>query len=246
MTTDFGKDKILERVRKMIALANDAGASEGERDNALRMAHATLAKYNLTLSEAEASGSTPEEKRIDSAIETRSMPWAIRTAHGVGELFFCKYFFVRSGRGKVKHYFVGRESNVTTAKEISDFVIRSIMREASHRQKDEGAWDPHKFWLSFAKGAAESVWDRCIELRNSAERESQGAATGTSLVLASVYRREVEANSEYLRDVLKIKLKSSVSRERSAGAGYNSGRDFGKSIPLHRQVGGAVKCKQLA
>ena len=82
MTTEFNKDKGLERVKKMLTLANDAGATEGERDNALRMAHATLAKHNLTLSEAEAAGSTPEEKRCDGAIETRNMPWARRTAHG--------------------------------------------------------------------------------------------------------------------------------------------------------------------
>jgi len=233
-------DKILSKVRKMLALANDVNASEGERDNALRMAHNTLAKYNLSLSDAEAAGNTSEsEKRVDEFLETRNSPWMRRTAHGIGELFFCKYFFVAMRDGKVKHYFVGRLSNVVTAKEISDYVIKSIMREANTKKKL--AYDPHAFWLNFAKGAADAVYNRCKELRLAAERESSEVSTGTSLVLASVYRTELEANSAYLRDVLNVTLKSRPSRERGAGDGYHSGKEFGNGIPLHRQVGGHGK-----
>lgn len=235
---EFDKDRVLERVKKMLTLANDSAASEGERDNAMRMAHATLAKYNLSLSEAEAAGTQAAEKRVDGAIETRNMPWTRRVSHGIGELFFCKYFFVRMPKGKVKHYFVGRESNVVTAKGIADYVIKSIMREASQRQKME--IDPHAFWLNFAKGASDAVYSRCIELRNAAERESQGASTGTALVLASVYRQEVAANSAYLADVLNIKLKTSANREKGAGAGYGAGKNFGSGIPLNRQVGSSA------
>jgi hypothetical protein len=42
---------ILEKVKKLLALANDKGATEGERDNALRMAHGMLAKHNLDMSD---------------------------------------------------------------------------------------------------------------------------------------------------------------------------------------------------
>lgn len=56
--------RVLARVRKMMALANDdAAASDGERDNALRMAHATLLKHNLTMAAAEEAGATAEEAR---------------------------------------------------------------------------------------------------------------------------------------------------------------------------------------
>lgn len=63
MTNDSEKIKILGRIRKMLALANNEGASEGERDNALRMAHATLAKYNLDMAEVESSGKPQQEAR---------------------------------------------------------------------------------------------------------------------------------------------------------------------------------------
>ena len=246
MSENVEMTRILGRVKKMLTLAADAGATEGERDNAMRMAHATLAKYNLTMAEAEAAqpGSS-NDPRVDQSIETRSRPWIIRTAHGVAELFFCKYFFIRSGRN-AKHYFVGRLSNVTTAKEIAAYVITSINREGRARAKDQP--DPNPWRLSFCKGAAETVRARCTQLRLDAEKASQAApvaSTGTSLVLASVYALETQHNSDYLRDVLKIHLKSSRSREKGAGSGYGEGRDYGNKVSLNRQVGGGSTQQRL-
>jgi hypothetical protein len=238
MAENLEMTRILERVKKMLTLAADAGATEGERDNALRMAHSTLAKYNLTLAEAEATHpGQSNDPRVDQSIETRSRPWILRTAHGVADLFFCKYFFVRSGRN-AKHYFVGRLSNVTTAKEIAAYVINSINREGRARARDQ--LNPNPWRLSFCKGAAEAVRARCVQLRRDAEKASQAApvaSTGTSLVLASVYAHEVQANSDYLRDVLKINLRSSRSREKGAGDGYGDGHAFGSKVSLNRQVG---------
>ncbi len=239
--------RALERVRKMLALANDAGASEGERDNALRMAHATLAKHNLSL--VDVDNRTGSEKRVDLGLETLCWPWMRTTAHGVAELFFCKYFFVRTRKNYVKHYFVGRLSNATTASELSQYVIDSIAKEAVRAKRDAVYAGPD-FVVSFCKGAAHKVNLRCTELRAEAERASQMAptvsATGTSLVLASVYKTELAANSNYLKDVLKVKLKSSSSRERSSSSdAYYRGAAFGASVSLNRQVSGAAKMKSL-
>jgi hypothetical protein len=99
-TMDFDKAKILSRVRKLMALANDAGATEGERDNAIRMAHATLAKYNLSISEVEASGKTTDEKRvIDNDLRTIAHPWIVTVMHGIAALYFCEYLSARQRRG---------------------------------------------------------------------------------------------------------------------------------------------------
>ena len=239
--SEMDKDRALERVRKMLALANDAGASEGERDNAMRMAHATLAKHNLSLVDVDASSGS--EKRVDLGHETLCWPWMRVTANGIAELFFCKYFSVKTRKNYVKHYFVGRLSNATTASELSQYVIKSISKEAARAKSDE-PFAGSDFVLSFCKGAAHKVYRRCAQLRADAERESQAnptiRATGTALVLASVYKQELDANSDYLRDVLKITLRTSVSRQRRASAdAYNKGSAFGSSVSLNRQVGGS-------
>lgn len=56
-------DKIINRVKKMMALANDPAASDGERENALRMSYAILAKYNLDMTDVEGKPTGPQEAR---------------------------------------------------------------------------------------------------------------------------------------------------------------------------------------
>jgi hypothetical protein len=236
------KARALERVRKMLALANDAAASEGERDNAMRMAHATLAKWNLSLAEAKNS---PDD-RGKMILELRSPPWARTVAHAVATLFFCEYFHVkRRGVQKVHHYFIGREANATTAMEIAAYVIRSIQSESGKVRKalgEDGEWQ-----TAFIKGAAHKVYYRCQELRRQAEEASRmEAVPGRSLVLASVYGTELTANKEWLeKNGWTIKEVNPRQRGISNFDGYTRGTDYGSGISLNRQVGGGKKNDDL-
>lgn len=231
------KERALQRVRKMLALANDAAATEGERDNALRMAHSTLAKWNLSIGEAEAAGAT-KEKRTEGTLTARSRPWIRTTAHAIAQLFFCEYFYVKSSNNKMTHYFIGREANIVTAREMTAYVTESILREARKQAKMNFA--DESFISSFCKGAAHRVSHRCYELRKAAEQASAVAtSTGTSLVLASHYATEREANKAYIEATVG-KLKSSKNRERGFnGGGYAAGRDYGDKVNLSRQIGGS-------
>lgn len=228
--------KILTKVRKMMALAGDGAASDGERDNALRMAHALLAKHNLSMAEVEAKGGQAEEARGVELCESRNQPWARTTAHAIANMLFCSYFFSRSSHaGKVTHNFVGREGNAKTAAELANYVIGSIMSEANKQWKKQA--DPGPWWTSFCKGAAHRVYERCKEIREAAEHESRPASTGTSLVLASVYASELAANKQFISDNLGLKLVTKPVRVKAATEGYHAGRDFGGGISLNRQIG---------
>lgn len=231
-------NKILTKVRKMMAIAGDGAAAEGERDNALRMAHALLAKHNLSMAEVEAKGGEAGEARGVELCESRNQPWARTTAMAVANMLFCSYFFSRSSRaGKVMHNFVGREGNAKTAAELANFVISSIMSEANKQWKKQA--DPGPWWTSFCKGAAHRIHERCKEIREAAENASKAEAgsTGTALVLASVYASKLAANKQYISDRLGIKLVTKPVRSKAATEGYHAGRSFGNGIQLNRQVG---------
>ena len=235
MTSEFDKDKVLARVKKMMTLANDAAASEGERDNALRMAHATLAKYNLTMAEADAS--TAPEQRLRGTMERKHDSPLERTVYAaIGELFFCYFFTTRTRDGGIRYTFVGKESNIYTAQEMSKYVVNSIFAEAAATAKAHGEGSRGTFWRSFCKGAANRVYDRCREIRRAAEQAP--AASGTALVLASVYKTELLANQKFIEDELHIKLRYSKSRERNTTAdAYYAGQRYGDRIGLNNQIG---------
>jgi len=240
--TEFDKDRVLSRVKKMMTLANDAAASEGERDNALRMAHATLAKYNLTMAQADASGVKSEETRLQDGVELREHPWMRTVASAVAKLFFCHFFYTNHGGNRYKYTFIGKESNVYTAQEMLKYIIKSIDSEGKRWAKKYAGNASGSDWRSFCKGAAHKVYYRCVELQEAAERTP--AAPGTALVLASVYESERQANLAYLA-AAGIRLKIGASRQRSArGAGFSAGQDFGGKIGLSNQIGGARTRKE--
>ena len=47
-------ERVLEKVKKLLALANDRGATEGESQTALLMAQKIMAENNLTIKDVEA------------------------------------------------------------------------------------------------------------------------------------------------------------------------------------------------
>lgn len=235
-TADFNKDGILARVKKMMTLANNAAATEGERDNALRMAHATLMKYNLTMAEADASGAQKEEARTGEAMNVKEHPWMRTVASAIAKLFFCNFFYVASKTYNAKYYFVGKLSNVYTAQEMTKYVIASIDKEAHRVAKETTGNASGTYWRSFCKGAAYKIYQRCVEIQTTAEAapvELLGLKTGTALVLASFYESEQKANAMFIAVQMGRRIRTGKNRQRRASAdAFGRGAEFGSKISL--------------
>jgi hypothetical protein len=230
--TDVNTDKIIDRVKKMMALANCSGAAEGERDNALRMAYNLLAKHNLSMSQVEAHDSTPQEQRESQKATFVVYPWARSIAGLVGDLFFCNYYFMRSHSGKqADHVFIGKASNVATAQYMSEFVVKSVCREAARLYGSAIAPEAR----CFAIGVVRKLQERIREIKDSLNKES---ITGTALVLVDLANSERTANALWLADQ-GIKLKTSASRTKGVtdSDAFHAGKDFGARVSLSPQVG---------
>lgn len=222
-------DKIINRVKKMMALANDPAASDGERENALRMSYAIMAKYNLDMNDVEGKPVGPQESRQSVAGEFYARPWAVTVAGAVSKLFFCKYYFTRLGKDQARHTFVGKESNAATAEEVSRILIESIRRESNRamRQAEENA----TWRRSFATGAAFKVQERVNELMTS--NQIEGVSSSMSLVLVNLRASENAANALFIQNA-GVQLKVSKSRASTSvrGDAYSAGRTFGSGLNL--------------
>lgn len=235
MDTTPDKDRIVARVRKMLTLANDAGATEGERDNALRMAHATIAKYNLDLAEIEASGrkGADDEPRAEYVEIFYGRPWARIAVHAAARLFFCEYVYTPAEKGKdTKHRFFGRRSNALAAIELSKFLVESIAKEARKRSRAAGAGN--EYLRSFAVGAAHRVRERVDEIIESTTSGQIGTES-KALVLASLYDRERDANLKLV--VLHCPRLGNGRNGKGAALGaYAEGRTYGNSVRLQKSL----------
>jgi hypothetical protein len=238
--TDVSARK-LALLKKVLAVANNEGATEGEREAAMRQASNIMQKYNLSLSElpADQQDEAREEQKVTISADT----WARSLAQAVGKLFFCKYFFSRSGTaGKDTHFFVGRQSNVVTAMHMSEYLIKAIKREASKRYKSPTSPEGR----SFCVGAVRSISLRVAEQIEKGSDE-QAATPGTALVLANLYKSEMDANENQLvvwgRALVKEKARTDNALR---GDAFHAGKAHGKTVGLNQQVTGGTAPKRTA
>ena len=221
------EEKIISRIQKLLALANDLAATEGERDNALRMAYATMAKHNIEMARVENQGKA--EPRIDFENQSFSWLWAKQVNAIIGDLFFCKvYIDGRKVNGtQCLFHFIGRESNAMTASVMADWIVKSILKEGRSLYKQNT--DPRT--RSFAVGAMHALSARVQEIKRS---QATVEGTGNALVLASLYDTEKAENEAMLPENLK-KARSVAHKVRMDA--YSAGHEFGQKINLNKQVG---------
>lgn len=232
------QERVLSRIKKMLNLANDAGASEGERDNALRMAYATMQKHNIDLATAEEhalKGGRPEDvkrERVDAHFVSHH--WARIAAQAIAELFFCEYFYERNSySGKVQHTFVGRADNAITAAEMAAYIAKSIQREATQWCGGDGGAQ-----RDFCKGATTKIVRRVHAMRTQAETPAPAATPGVALVLKNFYAVE-KAQNEKALVAIGVKFRKSRGQQGAKNDyAYSAGAVFGASVSLDRQLGG--------
>ncbi len=250
--------KILERVRKLLALANDSAATAGERDNAMSAAFKTLAKYNLDMSQVTALGDNSDPRTKDGMFGEETEQWARVTANAIAKLFFCKYFSTNYGN-RVKHTFVGKSVNIQTAAYMTTYANSSIAKEAEVAYKAHVSKNalstmfgtgiakdnsvPAGVWkLAFCKAAANTLYWRCMDMIAKASKVDEHG-NGTALVLASLYQREEEANDLLMPDDLR--KGRSIARSAHIESARDAGKAHGSSISLNRHVGQASGNKLL-
>lgn len=189
------EEKIIDKIKKLLALANNSAATEGERENALHMAHNLLVKHNLEMKDLQEH--EIKENRIFERLETFQMKWCRGVAISIAKLFFCEMFTEGKINGtKGRYCFVGKESNATTAALMTEYVISSILREARKLYGSNLA--PQS--TSFGHGARAKLRDRINEMISTTSQ-----ATGTGLVVLELYDLEISANKSFI-DAEGIKL----------------------------------------
>jgi len=229
------EDKIIDRIRKILALAGN-NPNEHERDTAMKMAQKLLAKHNLSMEEIEFSGQAAEEVIEDgdlyvphSYIKTLSV--------AVGKLYFCNTLRIVSRSHRQRFIFIGRESNVATSREIFAYVIKAIEAEArtqARRQSDIGF---NRYVRSFCNGASVTICDRVRQLLRETEQQRHPTSTGRDLVLADVYAQRQAEAEKYIAQRYQTKpaANSRMQLGRSITA-HENGTAFGRTVNLHRSL----------
>lgn len=246
---------IHEKIQKLLTLGERAG-TEGEAQNAMALAHALLAKHNLTMSDVGAHGTeAPEALETDDSVPTalRNTYWRDACYSAVAKLYFCKVYMKKNrSTGQRFYAIVGKPSNIAVVKYMAAYLVRSgdelatqKSKQAAQSQADNGViLNVKAFAASFRMGYATRIEKRVNDEIEAARKGSIKDETGTALVLAPVYDKATKEIDAYLGDKRFTKARSSVNVNSSSG--YMAGQEAGSNANLRSNSVDGRPLKQLA
>lgn len=215
-TTPDNMDKIISKVKKLMAMTTEAGCTEAEAQSAANKVAELLADYNLDMATVEAKGIKADGgERIKDTSTSRAMyKWQQELMRVVAEVSYCYHFVTYSyvpkkngGHRKVPaHQLVGRKVNVVSAQVMFDYLCVTIERLVPLASNSERL---SRSAMSWKEGCAARVGERLADRRYKQEREQELAArkaqaeaaaagtTATGLTLVKVKANEADANWEF-------------------------------------------------
>lgn len=236
--------KVIEKVRKLYAMANHATANEHEAANASKMAEALLRKHNLSISDitpAEAKSDVRES--IMNAYKwtpSRAPMWAQALAVTIADTHdtFVVWRVAAQTDSHVKRSqmhltFVGAELDVEISSQTFDYLFRTIQRLCE--EHFEHAYIPptkgKTFKNSYREGMVARFVGRFKEIQ--AEKAAEFAAlakTGTSLMVI-----KKDAIAEYLDSPAEYR-KGSKRQTTYDASSYRAGYTKGGDVSFNKQL----------
>lgn len=115
----MSKSKIIDRIRKLLALARDKGASEAEASLAMAKASELMLQHNIDNIDEDTGVGVIAGIPVGGDL---GQNWHIIIAAAVGRLYTCRG--VRYGRDKF--YFVGKPDNVEACEVTLVFIVGQV------------------------------------------------------------------------------------------------------------------------
>lgn len=226
------REKLLARVRKLFAMAQEFEASPHEAEIALRRCQSLMSKFGITEKDLETSEfgrqSAHTGKRVPMHIQYLSI--AVSKLHGV--------LFVTGGGDEA--HFRGFDIDVRVARLTLDYLSDAVERALTARRRSgdfpAGRMAAYDYRLAFANEVNKRI-DTIVSQRNAEERAS--SSTGTALTVRKLEIVERECGQDLSNTTVRGR---GVIDHAAAGAG----REDGSRVSLDPQVGSSGARPALA
>ena len=224
-------EAILERIQKLLALANDKAATENEAATAMKMAMGLMARHNIEQSQLvdkKAAGVKEREIKIER-------DWWVQICGAAAKLYNCRH--IRYGTELIR--FVGEPTNIEAALMTTKFLEDQVERlyvsslPPGMTQSDRAKYR-RTFKFACATRVNQRAWALMEELRES-ETAAQEATGSTALVVASMMDQQLAKADEFLAQKYGRLLKAKTTARKS-GSGTRAGLAAGDQVNLRRSV----------
>lgn len=215
MTIQGIDKKVLDRVRKLLALAADGGATEAEAQLASERARQIMAENGITNATIEMAGGQGEARTKNEAAGFVAKPWMRKIMRALAKQAFVEVDYESGGMrwddeaGQRKKFLGGwelwgRESAVATVRLMHEYLVRTVHRVARER----GTPTDEVFKEAMAGRIAERIEERHEQAmaqqareareKNAAAAHPASASTGNALVvvLEDYAQKERDLNND--------------------------------------------------
>lgn len=230
-------DKVLDKVRKLLALAGSS--NEHEAALAMSRAQGLLAEHNLTLADVKAEKG--DEFVIEKDIVTTSYPWRRQLANAVASLYFCRYYYQSVQRRKTMydvHCFAGAQHNIAVAKMMFEYLHKTVDRLAREGARGLSKKQQSPYRVSFRTACTTRLMSRIARRIEEAKQGKITGEKGTTLpALASMYD-QVKVKLDTFLDENVGQMKTTKSKMATLDTrGMIDGAKAGETIGLDAQIG---------
>ena len=220
---DPGREKLLERIRKLYAMAQETEASPHEAEIALRRCQSLMARFGITEADLET-----REFATRHLAHGRTTPMHLRFLAGaVAELHDVVFVTGRGGHAEFRGYAIDTEVAALTLEYLLDAVERALSARRRAGDFPAGRSAAYDYRVGFAAEVDRRV-DGIVAERRAAERAA--SATGTAL---TVRKREI-VEEECMEGLVTRSVRARGVVEPEAA---EAGRSDGARVSLDRQVG---------
>lgn len=224
---------IRERIKKLLNLANNPGATEAEAAQAMEMATALMLKYNI---EIDPDDDEAKVTKGETVLRDLDETWHFIACQAAAYLFMCQAI-VLLPRG-FGFYFIGRKQNIEMSEETAKFIIDQINYQyKNHLPPGLDRATRAEFRRTFKHACAGRVMQRAYHIVDSFKKSDAKAIeyTGSrALVIVESIELQLKESRDFMNKDSNIK--EMVTRPRKHGNGTIAGLRAGDKIELNRKV----------
>ena len=228
--TEQMKDSLLTRIKKLMAMTVERGATVEEAATAARKIQQILFEHNLSMSQVESHNPDQPKEGMGKTEYTMKFggPMAARWMATLTH-YIAKYNFgyVVTNTRERKIWVIGKPSNVEVILYMAEYIGLEIQRLCKERMK--GPNNNSSFYNAFTRGAVDTIRQRLYEQQEVSKAQS---TTGTALVVAS----EAQLKQAVAQYFPRLRAGRSARSLRDGGA-YRQGQEAGRGISITRGIG---------
>jgi len=216
------RQKYIDKVRKLLSMAQHNASNENEAATALRQAESLMRRYDIAHSELEASKLKADDMMRGDTNESRNSLWVWYLAWAAANVTDTK---PTKRKGLVQ--FVGVTEDVQIALMFFDYLTNVVERLAKNYAGTRS--ERNAFKMGAVMGIGGSARKIQQERR---EAFAQANTTGTDLV---------EAKGALIESTFNLRYGKAKPVTVSSVASYRAGLAAGKKVSLTSQIGGTSR-----